>query len=45
MSKVVVFDAGHSLVTAGKQTMNGKYGIVKEWEINDKVLRKAKEIL
>ena len=45
MSKVVVFDAGHSLVTAGKQTMNGKYGIVKEWTINDKVLRKAKEIL
>lgn len=45
MSKVIVFDAGHALVTSGKQTMNGKYGIVKEWTLNDKVLRKAKDIL
>ena len=45
MTKVIVLDAGHSLVTAGKQTMNGKYGVVKEWTVNASVLRKVQEIL
>lgn len=45
MSKVIVFDAGHGLKTSGKQTMNGKYGVVKEWTINDRVLRKTQAIL
>lgn len=35
---ILVLDAGHGLTTAGKQTMNGKYGIIKEWELNNKVL-------
>lgn len=39
MSKILVLDAGHGLKTAGKRTMDGKYGVVNEWTINDKVLR------
>lgn len=35
---ILVLDAGHGLTTPGKQTMNGKYGIIKEWELNNKVL-------
>lgn len=35
---ILVLDAGHGLKTPGKQTMNGKYGIIKEWELNNKVL-------
>lgn len=35
---ILVLDAGHGLTTSGKQTMNGKYGIIKEWELNNKVL-------
>lgn len=35
---ILVLDAGHGLTTAGKRTMNGKYGIIKEWEINNKVV-------
>ncbi len=38
MTKVLVLDAGHGLTTAGKQTMNGKYGVIKEWELNNKIL-------
>lgn len=36
---ILVLDAGHGLTTAGKQTMSGKYGIIKEWELNNKVVR------
>lgn len=39
MTKTLVLDAGHGLKTAGKRTMDGKYGVVNEWTINDKVLR------
>ena len=30
MTKVLVLDAGHGLTTPGKQTMIGKYKIIKE---------------
>ncbi len=42
---ILVLDAGHGLTTAGKQTMNGKYGIIKEWELNNKVLNFVTEYL
>lgn len=42
---ILVLDAGHGLTTAGKQTMNGKYGIIKEWELNNKVLLYIMEYL
>lgn len=42
---ILVLDAGHGLNTAGKQTMNGKYGIIKEWELNNKVLGYLMEYL
>lgn len=35
---ILVLDAGHGLKTPGKQTLNGKYGIIKEWELNNKIL-------
>ena len=35
---ILVLDAGHGLKTPGKKTMNGKYGIIKELELNNKVL-------
>lgn len=42
---ILVLDAGHGLTTPGKQTMNGKYGIIKEWELNNKVLLYIMEYL
>ena len=45
MTKVLVLDAGHGLNTAGKQTMNGPLGIIKEWTLNDAVVRKTIELL
>lgn len=42
---ILVLDAGHSLVTPGKQTMNGKYGVIKEWDLNNKVLLYVMEYL
>ena len=42
---ILVLDAGHGLSTPGKQTMNGKYGIIKEWELNNKVLLYIMEYL
>lgn len=44
-NKVLVLDAGHATVTAGKQTMNGSRGVVKEWTMNDSVVRKIVSIL
>lgn len=34
MNKKVVLDAGHGINTAGKRTLNGSSGIVKEWSMN-----------
>lgn len=45
ITPILVLDAGHGLTTAGKQTMNGKYGIIKEWELNNKVLLYIMEYL
>lgn len=45
MTKVLVLDAGHGLKTPGKQTMNGPLGIIKEWTLNDAVVRKIIELL
>ena len=42
---ILVLDAGHGLTTAGKQTMNGKLGIIKEWELNNKVVGYLMEYL
>lgn len=44
-NKLLVLDAGHGLNTAGKQTINGSRGIVKEWAMNDSVVRKITSIL
>lgn len=44
-NKILVLDAGHGFNTAGKQTMNGSRGIVKEWTMNDSVVRKITSIL
>ena len=44
-NKLLVLDAGHGLKTSGKQTMNGSRGIVKEWTMNDSVVRKITSIL
>ena len=45
MTKVLVLDAGHGLNTAGKQTMNGSKGIIKEWTMNNNVCNKIADIL
>lgn len=37
MTKIIALDAGHGLKTAGKQTLKGDKGIIKEWTLNDKV--------
>lgn len=37
MTKKIALDCGHGLKTAGKQTLNGANGIIKEWTLNDKV--------
>lgn len=42
---ILVLDAGHGLTTAGKQTMNGEHGIIKEWELNHKVVGYLMEYL
>ena len=42
---ILVLDAGHGLTTAGKQTMNGRLGIIKEWELNNKVVGYLMEYL
>lgn len=44
-NKILVLDAGHGLSTAGKQTINGSRGVVKEWTMNDAVVRKITSIL
>lgn len=44
-NKLLVLDAGHGLKTSGKQTMNGSRGIVKEWTMNDSIVRKITSIL
>lgn len=45
MTKVLVLDAGHGINTAGKRTMNGSRGIIREWTMNDSVVRKIIDIL
>lgn len=45
MGKILVLDAGHGLTTAGKQTMNGSAGIIKEWSLNDAVCRYIEDYL
>lgn len=37
MAKIIALDAGHGLKTAGKQTLDGSRGVIKEWTMNDKV--------
>lgn len=37
MTKIIALDAGHGLKTSGKQTLNGKRGVIKEWTLNDNV--------
>ena len=38
MTKVLVLDAGHSKdATAGKQTLNGSAGVVKEWTLQEQL--------
>lgn len=41
MTKVIALDAGHGLMTAGKQTLKGDKGIIKEWTLNDAVRDKV----
>lgn len=38
-------DCGHGLNTAGKQTLNGSRGIIKEWTLNNNVYKHLKELL
>lgn len=45
MSKVLVLDAGHGNSTAGKQTLNGSAGVVKEWTLNNAVCNYIADIL
>ncbi len=45
MTKILVLDAGHGLTTAGKQTLNGSKGIIKEWEMNSAVCNFIEEYL
>lgn len=44
-NKILVLDAGHGFNTAGKQTMNGSRGVVKEWTMNSNVCNKIANIL
>lgn len=44
-NRIIVLDAGHGLNTAGKQTMNGSKGIIKEWTMNNNVCNKIADIL
>lgn len=37
MTKLIGIDCGHGLKTAGKQTLKGINGIIKEWTLNDHV--------
>lgn len=43
--KTLVLDAGHGLMTPGKQTMNGSKGVIKEWKMNDNVCNFIEEDL
>lgn len=45
MNKKVVLDAGHGINTAGKRTLNGSSGIIKEWSMNDAVVRYIADFL
>lgn len=45
MTKILVLDAGHGLTTAGKQTLNGSKGVIKEWEMNNAVCNFIEECL
>lgn len=45
MTKILVLDAGHGLTTAGKQTLNGSKGVIKEWEMNNVVCNFIEEYL
>lgn len=45
MGKVLVLDAGHGINTAGKRTINGSRGVIREWNMNDSVVRKIIDIL
>lgn len=45
MTKILVLDAGHGLMTAGKQTLNGSKGVIKEWEMNNVVCNFIEEYL
>ena len=44
-NKILVLDAGHSLVTPGKRTLSGSKGVVHEWTMNHSVCMKIKAIL
>lgn len=37
-NKILVLDEGHGFNTAGKRTLNGCNGIVREWTMNNKVV-------
>lgn len=45
MTKVLVLDAGHGINTAGKRTINGSRGVIREWTMNDSVVRKIIDML
>ncbi len=45
MTKTLVLDAGHGLTTPGKQTMKGSKGVIKEWEMNNRVCNFVEEYL
>jgi N-acetylmuramoyl-L-alanine amidase len=45
MTKVLVLDAGHGIGTAGKQTLHGSAGVVKEWTLNNAVCNYIADIL
>lgn len=44
-NKILVLDAGHGLNTAGKRTLNGSQGVVREWTINNNVCNHIASIL
>ncbi len=42
---IIGLDAGHGLHTAGKQTLNGSKGVIKEWVLNNAVCKEIERIL
>ncbi len=42
---ILVLDAGHGYNTAGKRTIDGAMGVVREWSMNDSVVRKIIDML